>query len=430
MRAGREERNPTWRRHAIFAAVVVVLTVAAAGTPSAQAQTYTILHTFTGTPDGDEPLAGLATDSGGNLYGTTYYGGAYGWGMVFKLARTGSGWQMEPLHSFPSIYNGGNDGAHPSTHVTLGPDGAVYGTTPEGAGNAGIVFKLTPPPSACETALCPWNESVLYSFPGSGDGPGSPVIFDQVGNLYGVAGGGSPGCGVVYELSPSGSGWSETVLYEFAGPPDGCTPTWGGLTFDEAGNLYGTTSYGGYTGGSCPTRGCGTVFRLTPSQSGWAESVLYSFQGLSDGDIPSGGVILDNSGNLYGATPYGGNDNDGTIYGLTPSDGNWTFNLLYTFDEGGIGGPVDTLTWDSAGNLLGTTFSGGSQGCFGYGCGNVFKLARSSAGWSYSVLHQFLGNEGGNPEGSVIVDAANGNIYGTASIGGSENYGVVFEITP
>src|SRR5271166_3676379 len=260
-------------------AIVLVLAVVLA--PSAQPQTFIVLHDFTGGQDGRYPLAGLSIDKAGNLYGTAANGGSAGLGTVFKLSHKGSGWTFSPLYSFL----GGDDGAEPYARVVIGPDGSLYGTTNSAANlgcfqgyGCGTVFNLRPPPRACTTALCPWKETVLYSFTGGSDG-GNPwsadLVFDQTGSLYGTtAYGGRMGCysscGVVYKLTPSSGGWMETVLYSFTGGNDGGNPA-GGVIFDQAGNLYGVTTDAG------PSRQ-GTVYELTPSGSGWTENTIFDPQ--------------------------------------------------------------------------------------------------------------------------------------------------------
>jgi uncharacterized repeat protein (TIGR03803 family) len=403
---------------ALVLAVVLVLT--AAITQPAQAQTYSVIHNFTGGQDGANPEAGLTLDKAGNLYGTAAGGGAGNGGTVFSLAHKGSGWFMNPLYSF----QGGSDGDFPMARVIFGPDGNLYGTTflggVEGCDNGqgcGTVFNLRPQPTACKTALCPWTETVLYRFTQGDDGgdPFGEVVFDKAGNIYGTAyNGGVVGNGVVYELVPSNGGWTETVLYSFAGGSDGEGPQ-APVIFDTEGNLYGTTIFGG-SGNN------GTVFQLTPSASGWTEKVLYRFQNGSDGHKPLGRSVFDRLGNLYGTTENGGAGNGGTVVELTPLDGNWTYNLVYSF--AGSGGS-DDLVMDAAGNLYGTTYSDGA-----YGWGSAFKLTPSNGGWTYTSLHDFTGgNDGGNPIGGLVFDA-NGNLYGTTYGGGKYRAGLVFEITP
>jgi uncharacterized repeat protein (TIGR03803 family) len=323
--------------------------------------------------------------------------------------------------------------------VTFGPDGNLYGTTLEGGLGYGTVYKLSPPPSVCKTALCPWVETILYQFSGGSDGktPNGPVIFDQAGNLYGITGeGGTADEGVVYELSHSQSGWTESVLHSFTGAPDGKSPTLN-LLFDSAGNLYGTTYFGGTAANQC-----GTVFELIPSGSGWTESLPYSFPLTTDGCNPVG-LVLDASGNLYGSTNNGGPNNEGTIYELVNSAGSWTYNQLYAFPDLHFGiEPNGPLTFDASGNLWGTTYLGGIDDCGGPdpGCGTVFELLHSNGQWSFVTVHEFdSDSNGSNPVGAVAFDSA-GDIYGATNYGGSNGgscdsgdlfgCGVIFEITP
>jgi uncharacterized repeat protein (TIGR03803 family) len=402
--------------------LTIMFVVSVTGHEAAQAQTFTVLHTFTYGLDGASPYSGLAIDKAGNLYGTNTQGdGGQDEGTVYKLKRSGSSWVFSPLFSF----TGQTDGAVPEAGVIFGPNGTLYGTTQEGGVNGnGTVFNLKPSASACRSALCPWTETVLYRFAGRPDGadPGyGDVIFGQTGNIYGTTiSGGDNNLGTVYQLAPSGNGWTESVLYSFAGPADGAAPNHG-VILDKAGNLYGTTVVGG-------SSNSGTVFELSPAGSGWGEKVIYSFQGASDGSNPTAGLIFDQSGNLYGATSYGGQGghDGGTVFELSPFGGGWTFSLLYSFTQG-VGddcGPYGTLVMDGAGNLYGTTACDGI-----YNHGSVFKLTHSGGSWTYTSLHDFTGGSDGNlPFCNVIFDG-NGNLYGTA-LGGGIEFGVVWEITP
>ena len=424
-------------RRAAFA-LALVCALAMFATQPAQAQTLTVLHNFTSGGDGDGPFAGLTMDSAGNFYGTTAVGGyaslncLYGCGTVFKLTRNHSSWVLTPVYSF----KGGDDGTTPEARVIFGPDGLLYGTTTGaslfgGTGSA-TVFKLSLPATPCKTALCPGEETVLYRFAGpmDGSGPGwGDLAFDHAGNLYGTTSdGGSNGYGSVFELTPSDGSWTETILYSFTGGVDGSQPE-SGVIFDQAGNLYGTTLFGG-------AGARGTVFQLTHSVSGWTEKVLHSFG--SSGSGPYGGLIFDPSGNLYGTTQTGymGQGN-GTVFILTPSGEDWTLATLYSFPAG-FTYPYARLTMDAAGNLYGTTsyFYGPGSYYGGQGSeGSVFKLAFSNGSWTYIDLHDFDGgSDGGGPFGSVILDT-NGNLYGTGAAGGTVLYcsggcGVVWEITP
>ena len=301
-------------------AIVFVLTVVA--TQPSQAQTFKVLHTFTGGADGNSPFAGLTLDKAGNLYGTTNGGGAgfAGYGTVYKLTNRGAGWTFNPLYSFKGSGNGG-DGANPASKSNLRAERhSLRHDIRGGGGNAsGTVFNLRPSASACKSALCPWTETVLYAFGAGFDGafPGyGDLLFDRTGNIYGTTVyAGNSNAGVVYELTPSGGGWTKTVLHEFSyGGGDGVDP-WNGVIFDNAGNLYGTTSYGGL--GNICYLGCGTVYELTPSESGWTENILYRFENGNDGSHPYAGLIFDPSGNLYGATSNGGSGGGGTVFELT-----------------------------------------------------------------------------------------------------------------
>jgi uncharacterized repeat protein (TIGR03803 family) len=304
-------------RPAAMAVVIMLMIVAA---QPAQAQTFNVIHTFAGGIDGAAPEAGLTLDRAGNLYGTAV-GGGHGYGTVYKLTNKGGGWTFSPLYSFA----GGNDGAIPLDRVVFGPNGSLYGTTSdqgEQQGIGGTVFNLRPPATFCRTVLCPWTETVLYRFPESGENglvPGyGDLVFDHAGNLYGTTiNGGAHSAGVAYELTPSGT---QSVLYNFM-DATGQYP-YNGVIFDNAGNLYGTT----YEGGNI----YGTVFQLTSSGSGWTDNTLHIFQ-MSDGANPYGGVIFDQAGNLYGTTSVLGANGSGTIFELSPSGGTWTLNVLYNF---------------------------------------------------------------------------------------------------
>jgi uncharacterized repeat protein (TIGR03803 family) len=399
---------------ALASAILLALTVHAA-----QAQTFKVIYNFTGGQDGAYPTAGLTMDKAGSLYGTTSAGGYMGGGCasrggcgtVFKLKYSGSAWLLSPLYNF----GGPPDGFDPQARVVFGPEGSLYGTTfMGGSQGGGTVFNLRPPAAACRNALCPWTETVLYRFTGGIEtGPlYGDLIFDLAGNIYGTTWRGGSGEGSVFMLTPSNGGWTEADLYDFNGPPGGIYP-YSGVILDQAGNLYGTTSEGGLYGlGKCGDY-CGEVFKLTHSESGWIENHLYDFRNGSDGAYPESGVIFDQAGNLYGATVEGGSGHSGTIYELSPSNGGWMLTILYS-----LVGSSATLSMDSAGSLYGTT--GGS----------VFKLTLSNGGWTYTDLHDFKGgSDGGNADGSILVDA-NGNLYGTATSGGAYSYGVVWEITP
>jgi hypothetical protein len=218
----------------------------------ASAQTFTIIHNFSGGQDGSQPVGGLTIDKARNFYGTASAGGA-GYGTVFKLVRKNSAWVLNPLYSF----TGGNDGAGPVSTLVIGPNGTLFGSTAAGGGGAcskiyeysgcGAIFNLRPGAAACKTALCPWTETVLYRFAGGSDGayPIGELVFDQSGDIFGTTADylqfGS--LGTVFVLTPSGGGWTKSVAHRFSGG-DGQYPA-AGVIFDQTGNLYGTTYYGG-----------------------------------------------------------------------------------------------------------------------------------------------------------------------------------------
>jgi uncharacterized repeat protein (TIGR03803 family) len=373
-------------------------------TSGLQAQTFNILHSFAGS-DGSGPLAGLAIDSKGNLYGTTSSGGAHGSGVVFRA--NGSG-QERVLYSFGSIVN---DGASPESSLIFDASGNLYGTTfSGGASGNGTVFRLTPK----------GVETVLYNFAGGADGanPEARLAMDKSGNLYGTStAGGTAGDGTVFEISKAGQ---HSVLYNFAGGNDGTVPV-AGVTLDAKGNLYGTTSTGGQYG-------YGTVFELKRLQSGWAERILHNFQMQSDGGTPYAGLIFDPSGNLYGAATDGGDGSGGggTIFELSPSGNSWTFKVLYGLAGWGISGAFRDILFDAAsGVLYGTSHCDGA-----YNDGTVWELTPSSGTWNYTELYTFTGQDDGLYIFSNLVSDKAGNLYGTASEGGANGVGVIFKVAP
>ncbi|MGA2373073.1 MAG: choice-of-anchor tandem repeat GloVer-containing protein [Candidatus Korobacteraceae bacterium] len=416
---------PRTKTEAVAAGLLVIALIAFAA-PPAHAQTFQVLHSFAGGDDGAVPMAGLIIDAAGSLYGTASDGGknmdgceTIGCGVAFRLKHSSSGWTLTPLYIFQGGQESGVDGANPEARMVFAADGTLYGTTYDGGGHqcndisCGTVFKLSPPATACKSALCPWDETVVYRFQGephAGNPNGGPLVFDQQGNLYGVAGGGPGDYGTAYELSNNGGTWSETDIYS----PDESAA---GLVFDNVGNLYGPNG--------------GGVYQLVHSGSGWHANQLFSITDyLTQGGNPWGGVILDSAGNIYASTTIEGPNGGGTVFEL--SAGTWNFNLLYGFSGGG--GPEESLSMDSAGNLYGTTYEDGA-----YSYGNVFQLTPSANGWTYTDLYDFTGgNDGRNPISNVVIDAQ-GNLYGTASRGGSgpctnmyygNGCGVVWEITP
>jgi hypothetical protein len=321
--------------------------------------------------------------------------------------------------------------------------------------DCGAVYQLSPPAQTGGS----WTETLIYEFQGKGanDGemPSGGPIIDAAGNLYGVTAYGgtgncvllgvSAGCGTVYELSPptqKGGAWTETILYSFPTAKQGYFP-WGDLVFDKAGNLYGATSFGGTKGTTCdPYYGgqCGVVFELSPPKEkggAWTQKVLHNFAGGTDGAEPSGGLVLDGMGAIYGTTWLGGNQpcrygigNCGTLFGLLPpitKGGSWKKKTLHGFTGGTDGnGPNGGLVFDARGSLYGTAGAGGT----GQGMGLVFRLSRTKSGWTETPLYSFQGgSDGSDPVGPVKFDTA-GNIYGTASSGGTNFAGTLFRLKP
>ncbi len=282
-------------------AATAIATLLIIATTQAHAQTFTVLHTFSGS-DGAYPFGTLTMDRDGNLYGTTYNGGSgcngIGCGTVFKLTHKNSGWILTPLYNF----QGGDDGEFPTGGVTIGPDGDLYGTTNVGGGGpcapptgglgCGTVFKLEPPATACHAALCPWTEYVLYRFLGGSDGayPGyGNLAVDAAGNLYGTTEGDEDkNAATVFEVGNTRDGWIKIFLYNFGA----AAFVGSGVIFDTAGNLYGTTADGG--------SGWGSVYEVTFTNEGPMLSTLYTFHDNGDGFDPLGGVAFDQQGNLYG----------------------------------------------------------------------------------------------------------------------------------
>ena len=364
-------------------------------TSRSQAQTETVLYSFGSTvTDGYSLFAGLVMDKDGNLYGTTLYGGAGGAGTVFKVTPSG---KETILHGF-TYFTG--DGVEPSAGLILDQEGNLYGTTFQGgANNLGAVFELT----------SDGTETVLYSFGSqSGDGtyPAASLTMDKRGNLYGTTqhGGGTTncyqGCGTVFKLTRSGQ---ETVLHSFGVKPgDGIQPL-AGLVLDDRGNLYGTTFLGGAVG-------IGTVFKLTPEG---AERVLHSFSTDQDGNLPTGNLMRDTVGNLYGTTTSGGTDGNtaGTVFKVTP-DGTETVFYSFSYSQSSEGTmPSGGVITDRNGNLFGTTQLGGAENQ-----GAVYRL--SPAGRE-TLLYSFGSHSGDGfqPEGGLVVDKT-GTLFGTTQQGG------------
>jgi uncharacterized repeat protein (TIGR03803 family) len=380
----------------------------------------TQIYSFAGGNDGEYTDTELVMDSAGNLYGTSVQGGTHSSGTVFQLAPSGSGWTHTVLYSF----TGGADGGEPYKGVTLDAQGNLVGTAVTGGGGSceggcGVVYKLTNSGGV-------WTQSVIHAFTGGNDGsgPGSPVAFDQRGNIYGTTPtGGAKGFGVVYEMKPGASGgWNLSAIHTFTGGTDGLGGSASRLLFDAAGNIYGVNTVGG-------ANGFGNVYELAHSGGKWQLTTLYSFKDQPDAASPYGGLIFDKSGNLYGTTYYAGANDVGTVYKLTHSNGAWTESVIYSFKGGSDGdSPISTLVSDAKGNLYGTTSDGGAAGC---GCGTIFRMTPGSGGtWTESVVYRFPGTPKPGFAYNGMVSDGKGNFYGATVHGGAGNDGTIYQFIP
>jgi uncharacterized repeat protein (TIGR03803 family) len=362
----------------------------------ASASSYQTLHSFQGAPnDGAVPNARL-TWARGMFFGTTTYGGTGSCTTNEQPNGCGTVFSIDPTTGTATvIYNfqGGNDGASPFGHLIY-LNGALYGTTESGGGGN------------CEV----WGT----------------------------------GCGTIFELKKKGSSWTETVLYRFTGGADGANP-YAGLLAGPGGALYGTTIFGGNDAQHCNEgaegSGCGVAFSLTPSGNTWTESVLHTFTGGTDGANPLSDIIMDSSGTLYGLSPYGGSDGCnvgcGTVFTLSQSGGSWTESVIYTFQGGTDGASPETgpLLLGKNGVLYGTTEAGGGSGCDGGGCGTVFEMTPEGGNkWSEAVIYSFQGGDDSWYPLAGVVQGKRGVLYGTAygyyAVSGGNRYGTVFELAP
>jgi len=440
--AGRRRRGlARTARLCIVTAALLIFTVL-----PLQAQTEKVLHSFAGPPaEGGSPSGSLLRDGKGNLYGTTQTGGASGSGTVFEMALNLDGSYTESvLYSFGAK---AGDGQVPVTGLVIDGSGKLYGTTQSGGTSTnstncsfgcGTVFML-------DNSSGSYKYSQMYSFTGSPDGesPGA-LLIDSHGNLYGTTEFGGTktancksGCGTVFKLANNSGSYAYGVLYSFgAKAGDGINPL-GHLAIDLSGNLYGTAASGG--GSTACALGCGIVFELVSSGS-YTPSVLHSFTGGSDGEIPSD-LVMDAHGNLFGTAENGGSTacpmGCGTVFELTNNSGSYSYTgaPLYSFTGSPDAKNPGSLVIDALGNLFGTAGGGASTACIG--CGTVFELANNSGSYTYTgVLYSFTGSpDGAQPGAGLLIDAF-GDVYGTTVLGGTSTVcsisgcGTVFEIAP
>jgi uncharacterized repeat protein (TIGR03803 family) len=368
--------------------------------------------------EGEYADTDLETDSVGNIYGTTVLGGDFGGGTVFQLSPTPNGWVHTVLYSF----TGGADGGEPYKGVTLDRDNNLYGTAVTGGsgsceGGCGVIYRLT-------NIKGTWTQKVIHAFTGGddGSGPGSRVTVDRAGKIYGMTPtGGANGLGTIYKIGPLSSGASTfKVIHAFTGGADGSSGSAGRMILHD-GHLYGAATTGG-------SNGSGVVFELTPrALGGWDFRTIYTFQGQPDGSFPYGALLFDDSGNIYGTTYYGGANGIGAVYKLSPQPvGEWTEEVIYSFQQGTDGNsPISNLVFDKAGNLYGTT----SEGGLGRGVIFKLAPVGGGK-WTETVVHAFEGPpDGGFAYNGMVVDAF-GNFYGATVHGGENDDGSVYNFTP
>ncbi len=398
---------------------LIVVAVLLAAAPALAGET--VLYSFTDGADGGGPSGNLVI-ANGDLYGTTHFGGITscggfvggGCGVVYRLVPTQSSWTQQPLYAFGD----GADGGFPNAGVFVDGAGNVYGSASTGGNGAcsigcGLVYELSPSGST-------WNERVLHAFDGTdGEFPNAPLTADAAGNFYSTTWhGGASGAGEVFALVRNGSNWNETVLHAFNGTTEGTGPA-GGVVLSPNGRIFGTTYvYNGQTDG--------TVYELVRARNAWHDDVLQTFPGSTDGCNPYAGLIADAHGNLYGTTIECGPNGDGVAFEMVRAGKHYHERVIHRFGGPGDGAsPYAGLSADAHGNLYGTTVSGGA-----HGYGIVYELARTKRGYAEHILYSFAGGaDGANPGGGVIIDFL-GNLFGVTSGGGANGSGTIFEIVP
>jgi uncharacterized repeat protein (TIGR03803 family) len=415
--------------------VAAVATVVSYGFREMPPARYSIIYRFSGATDGAGAVPGLAIDAADNLYGVTFTGGKLRWGTIFKLSPPPPAGRSNVSAEIPLwkaqvlSLNPNTAGGNPASPMVWGQTGTLYGITSFGGPSLsdkthdGMLFRL-------DTSGPGLSEPVpVYSIPvREFNDRCSDLISDSSGALYGTTSGrGASSRGTVFKLSPAKDGWTMVTLYTFRGGDDGAYPE-AGLVFDRSGVLYGTTGGGGKDR-------IGTVFKLTPTQTGWEEKVIHTFRQPDPADggvLPMAGLTIDAAGTLYGTTGGGGKLGGGTVFSLTPSGDEWTYRVLHNFSGNGGDGdaPNSRLVFGASGELYGTTRYGGVAQRFG-GKGTVFRLAPifrfapTWFGWKQTTIHGFAG--GADGDGSSLRGALDrsksGALFGVTG-------GTVFEIVP
>jgi uncharacterized repeat protein (TIGR03803 family) len=385
---------------------------------TAWASTEKVLWNFGGGSDGSGPWSDyFISDAKGNLYAATAAGGTYSAGTVFMLSPAG---KETVLYEFTGS-NG--DGNGPHGRLAFDAKGNIYGTTQGGGANStGTVYELSPQKGGG------WTEKVIYTFSATGaDGtaPSAGMTIAADGTMYSTTpDGGAFQAGTVFSLKNTSKGWKQKVIQNLNGSSNGGYP-YEGLMMDAAGNLYGAAPTGG-------SGGQGVIYRLSHTSKGWVDTVLYNFTG-QNGDgagLYWIDLISDASGNIYGATGFGGTNGTGTAWELVYSQSKKKYSekVLYEFGASGSGdgnNPYGGLTMDTKGNLYGTTLNGGPSNI-----GTFYKLTKQGKTWKETILHSFVGgNDGNQPTGNPYMDAK-GRLYGMTQTGGNSNLGIVYRITP
>jgi uncharacterized repeat protein (TIGR03803 family) len=403
--------------------VIILILVLTTCLPSNATIREQVLHSFGEDDNGAYPISGAVLDAQGNLYGTTNLAGAGGAGTVFELVPAQGGWTYVLLHSFE-----GTDGGNPRSGVLVDKSGKLYGTTSNGGSSIyGTVYELTPNGND-------WTFNVIHDFSGGADGgfPSGDLIAAGRDTLLGMTGGGGDsnncnnfGCGTVFALRRNGDQWTEQVIYSFQSGADGSGPI-GALTMDPAGNLYGVLA-----SGQCQA-GCGSVFRLHRTANGlWQKRTVFTFNDKKRGWFPNGGLTFDRAGNLYGTTSLGGDltcnppNGCGIVFKIN-AQGEQTVVHSFTDSHGDGRLPETGLALGPNGHLLGTTAQGGHSipNCE-FGCGTVFDVAPSG---KVTIVYSFGGADGLMPLAPVFWDGT-GHVYGTTFEGGTGFAGNVFELS-